>query len=150
MMTIQGIIVGELEGKGVVLLCHKSAPSLTFVIDSYLDRGSTQKLWYALFSLDAFHKNGKPFRIKKVRALVGSVVCCKVEKSESQSTNRGQLTNWIATMVEEVQGVDRHLLPKFNLQRRKTRKHRSSGPQIQRLSRLSEGVANNLHRPWQG
>ncbi len=147
-MTIEGVIVGEWRGKGVILLRHKNDTSLSFVIDEYLDPESSHPMWFAHFHLDAI-KN-RDDEIKKIGPLKGQVVKCSVQRSEKPK--KKSLTPWVALEVEQVKGETKHWLPQFDkhLTEKQSARRKTRGRAVRRQYRKNQGEKDNLNRPWQG
>ena len=145
---VLGVILGQSRGTGIVLLCHRSAPSLAFVIDEYLDTNSCYQLWLAEFDpkFTGCSDNSK----RAFARIVGQVVHCSVVKRDHPP--KRSASPWLATAIEFAHAEPRHELPNVTkqLKERRSSRRRPTDRPSQRLSRMNQAVPDNLRRPWRG
>ncbi len=142
---IPGIIVSS----NVVLLQHKSAKNLDFVIEQYVNSNPSYPFWFAEFDLDAVKaelRTNRPWKSLRRR-----FVLCQVRKTGSKGAKTQ--SPWVATTVELVENKKGPWVPDYEAyraSRRRKNKKEVYDRVDQRLNRLQQSVPSNIRHPWRG
>lgn len=166
--NIDGVVLSFVDQQGIILLRHRSAPSLTFVVDMYLDPTLKYPLWLAEFTwadidgesremiMACYQKAPKQRRMPKKTTLtlskwmVGRVVKCNVRKRTDSDKLR--IIAWEAIQIAVDFHQDQHDLPSYSSMQKKRQAAESGQTDrvTQRISRFNQSSPNNLKRPWRG
>lgn len=157
---VRGVVIGYENMRGVILLQHKSVPSLDDAVDRY--RASPHdKHWFAKFAWKAVDEsdrrliNGRPEAFSSSRGrrrkgkrkrssieeyLRGRVVVCTLEKTPK----------WEAIHVEFDFEDTPYSLPKKPTRSRKWPGNESTSIDIVTRRSVAAESGGNLRRPWGG